>query len=1807
MQLVNSQYKVKGRLIGDTQDNTLVTEDLYNGTMKNLRILSDSKETRDFIEYMKRNLPEYRNLIHPNICRTFFFNKIVSIDNKPVSTAKYYQAYQAINGEDISVFARNASFEEKVDVFYQLLSAIKFLHLRGFLLCNINPRELFVEEVNLENGRKHRLLISSLPYLEHCARNERMEKDNLRFIPPESFQFGNYTRLSDIYLIGEICFYLYFGDYKSNNLFADDFIAFEKHNADMENHGLTESESFIFRIIKKCVSPKMMDRYHTAQEIHLELNTGLKKDIPVCDKNLLQKLPENITSQVGRETLICDIIKDVYGRLFAESSKMVVLVKGEKGTGKSALLKTLGFRFSQEGFNVSYENASPNADEDFYTIKSVIRNIRKYSSAKIMEKYNIAVNEILSELTEKKQQNAEVQSLHSENIHKTAQFIQEISEVIPLVICIDNIENIDEKSLAILYHLTNLGKGKIFIVLAEGVPSGARKKSVEDFLESIKERDMTEEYNIGNLTIEDTGEYIRLLLGMDRIPQELAASVYTVTSGNPEAVYELINKLVSEEIVSLNESCEWDIKKLESRDLDFSSESKDNLMDRFNRLSSFEKDMLERLSVFNIPVTVVMIFKYFIESRDNVFNSLKKLEISGLLVQKEDDRGNVFSFTNNNFRIRVYESLGTNRKKELHKLASEVLEEMFVVDEKIVEDEIVYHKINAGEEQQVVEYLINIGNTAMDNYDANSAITHYSQAVELLMKANEKKLYVQLIFKLGLIYEGISEFEKALDMFEEAARVAIILQDFETLINIDFCEIEIHMNMGLKREAKDHLISAKNILRRNLSKGKVLEVLLYTADILSAYKRITKAEQVIDKLLQDKDIEDYPGLFGRGKIQKGRILIDKGDLSLAVEEMIIEGRALLEKSGEWKHLIKGLNILGIYYDSSGLDDKAINCYEEALYIGNKTNNLEYHVRLYNNMAEVYRKEDKNKEAIALYSRAINLKGSEYYAMVRGVNYYNLAITYTDMEYFSESIQYRVVYENFLKAGQAMEYLEEFHLVHLSQFYYQLGHYEKAIHFAEEAEVLCIKWGIASDLEAKMYITLSEAYMNKKRDYSKEMALLQAALERKNYKTFRLVCIRLAIMSINEKKLEKGKEMYELGMQYHDEIDTEMLGFYYDLVVSYFYSGEEKLNFLIELSERAGKIDGFDLKRLLFTAIGDAHCELGDFRNGMYFYAVALNYIRKGISHVPVAYRDTYLSSHSRVIVKQNILEAAKKLYEKEMISKNILSVIEKTQVYKKNSPEKYFDFEVLRKICIGDEIGANSKSEIMTGPLEDLIGRITEGLTGNPEKNLDWYIEKLTKYCHGTRGFIIDFHGEGSQELITSYNGYTKKEYYNNIIEKVLQTQDVYFIPDVFGFKGEEYSDMFGEEISSIVCIPIIQESTGANDWVFEKRKKSTGKNNILGFIFIESESVINNITIETINLCRKTLQVCHLLMDNLFLHEMVSIDRLTLLYTRKHFEASLTIEIEKIIRLGGEFSLIMCDIDKFKSVNDSFGHQMGDEILRKVAALIMGSVRKEDICARYGGEEMVILLPGASSEIAMGIAEKIRISIDAAKLLGGQRPLTISMGVANSPDHSTWASDLIEKADQALYFAKENGRNRSVLFSQMLTTEPKRIDKLAGIVSGELINDQRSVETILEIIQLSRSQELSRSEKLFQFLGRVIEAAEADFGIIIKMDSQGEIKKSLFRKKMESTRSEDLYYSNEILRRCIENSRGEYVIDWGNYPGMDKTTGMPDWQSVLVTQIISSKTERIMLYLSVSLRNKEFNGDVYNFVKTLCEMVSVI
>ncbi|NOU94467.1 diguanylate cyclase [Paenibacillus sp. LMG 31456] len=127
-------------------------------------------------------------------------------------------------------------------------------------------------------------------------------------------------------------------------------------------------------------------------------------------------------------------------------------------------------------------------------------------------------------------------------------------------------------------------------------------------------------------------------------------------------------------------------------------------------------------------------------------------------------------------------------------------------------------------------------------------------------------------------------------------------------------------------------------------------------------------------------------------------------------------------------------------------------------------------------------------------------------------------------------------------------------------------------------------------------------------------------------------------------------------------------------------------------------------------------------------------------------------------------------------------------------------------------------------------------------------------------------------------------------------------------------------------------------------------------------------------------------------------------------------------------FSVIAMDIDHFKAVNDTYGHQLGDEVLKYLAAVVLSVMRKEDYCCRFGGEEFVVLMPDISIELAYKTAETLRKKLETHNSPTG-KPITVSIGIASHPNHSSTDQTVMQCADQALYTAKRNGRNQTIAY----------------------------------------------------------------------------------------------------------------------------------------------------------------------------------
>ncbi len=230
---------------------------------------------------------------------------------------------------------------------------------------------------------------------------------------------------------------------------------------------------------------------------------------------------------------------------------------------------------------------------------------------------------------------------------------------------------------------------------------------------------------------------------------------------------------------------------------------------------------------------------------------------------------------------------------------------------------------------------------------------------------------------------------------------------------------------------------------------------------------------------------------------------------------------------------------------------------------------------------------------------------------------------------------------------------------------------------------------------------------------------------------------------------------------------------------------------------------------------------------------------------------------------------------------------------------------------------------------------------------------------------------------------------------------DTQRIPDYVGFYLETRSRM---------CIPLV--AFGQTLGVLVLDSSNAGAFNPQDVQPLESVADICATAIQNAHYVERVKQLAYL-------------DGLTGIFNRRYFEMRIAEEMERARRFGTGMAVIIVDIDQFKSLNDEFGHLLGDEVLRQVSSLFHQQLRKIDVVCRYGGEEFAILLSQTDPQHALGVAEKLRKLVGEWQFPGVPRPVTISGGVASFPDHGSTRDQLVKAADAGLYAAKQTGRNR--------------------------------------------------------------------------------------------------------------------------------------------------------------------------------------
>ena len=198
------------------------------------------------------------------------------------------------------------------------------------------------------------------------------------------------------------------------------------------------------------------------------------------------------------------------------------------------------------------------------------------------------------------------------------------------------------------------------------------------------------------------------------------------------------------------------------------------------------------------------------------------------------------------------------------------------------------------------------------------------------------------------------------------------------------------------------------------------------------------------------------------------------------------------------------------------------------------------------------------------------------------------------------------------------------------------------------------------------------------------------------------------------------------------------------------------------------------------------------------------------------------------------------------------------------------------------------------------------------------------------------------------------------------------------------------------------------------------------GFLVLSKKLTGKDFTNSDLNFMTSIAEAAGIAIENTRLYEMATVDRMSTLYVNHYFKNRMAEEFSRSRRFKKPFSLIMMDIDHFKIVNDTYGHQAGDYVIKQIGRIIQESIRQMDIPSRYGGEEFAIILPETGVSSTKMIAERLRHTIETFdfKFKNKSIKITSSFGISLLEKNFKTKEEMIDSADQALYYSKEHGRN---------------------------------------------------------------------------------------------------------------------------------------------------------------------------------------
>lgn len=1501
------------------------------------------------------------------------------------------------------------------------------------------------------------------------------------------------------------------------------------------------------------------------------------------------------TPLIGRNEEVSNIIKSINEGIKEKSNQSVILIHGEIGIGKTRLITHIKhlietdyrnnlncFYVTDYGSDIAISNLLKqvviNAD------KSLLNKYKKELSMVIPEMYGEDTTDNYGSIESKIKNNVALMA-------KISLFLLEYYADKQGIIILDNIHMYDNFTLGIIQYILSRSRcsRNLLVIISYRDGDCLGNSDFTEMLSKINNK-VDLEIHLTPLSEEMTSRVLKNILNVDKISEGFTDILYRHSMGNPLLVEEGIKYLRDKKVIYIDESDGiW--KKISNHEIYMSTDMEEVCRNQLLGLKEEYLNILYGMSYFYMPINLSIIVESLNLSKERLRDSLTYLISKGILSKTQNNKSTKYTFYNKFLKNYLYRSIDEKLSIKKHNEIAKILMSFDAENQGEYIDEIIYH-LEKVKDKRILEFYKARKKELEKLNKVEEAIKFNFKILNFIDENREfedlRKEEIAANMSLGELYNKLSEKKTSMDYYLTAKSLCneekYLNEYIDILREILFLSIDLGYDKNVTKYLKE-MRAAVDKSDYRLGKIKYLSMIIWRKYNKQEYDSVKELCNYGISLCEEED-EEYRLAFMNYYID-----------SLVVQGKEIEGLELLkqmvqrcEKLNFTKRLCRITNSMGVLYsDYLQCEEEALKWFEKSNSLGMLVDDDSYKVNCLSNLGFVHYVMMNYGKAYEYFNISSN-KAME--SEVLSSNFYNFSyigtILYKKGKY-NESYRYAKLCSHYIDKDY-MKYWQEAGPYCIFMYFISeiTGSKDDGKKYLEQGlEIL----GDSKSLVGYEIVLLHNIYCLCYDRSNVNIDLVIKSSEKILYMDFRVsmlcYCInKLIYLGFEEDAIEiykyilKNKESIKLDA---NKIEIEYLG-----VVLNQDSNYRKLADSLEVLK--------DKNLVLFWKI-NFQLAKGYYGEKNYTYTAGYIYeccgsIIDTLEGMPNNYIEKFININPDIIQAFELLMKVRQHYGVIKANSNI-----EVNVSSVKNIVEYLNGLMKQNIVNSTFLKELKKQNESYFEDLDTVDNMIGKLNGDINENLNIickYINLVSVSCKTT----ILVESEGKVKVASSTD--QKKNIPDDLsLINIVRSKRIPLISKgkrTIGISGEVLSYEVDNNNKTIMCIPITQ--------ILKSGREANSReytNDLVGYIYVESTKRINNININTMKKCFNISRILYMIIDRDNIRKSSSIDNLTSALMRKHLEAFVQEQIEKSYTYGTEFSIIMLDIDKFKEINDNYGHRMGDKVLSRLCKTILGNIRKNDIIGRYGGEEFIIVLPDIGVNDAEVIAERIRNKIREEKLMGDKREVTVSMGVANYPRHATTYDELIEKSDQALYEAKNGGRNRTKVWNESFGFKISTTNRLSGIFVGSGDQDYKNVSTVIEFIDLI-NEDISINEKIVNTINRIAEITEADICTLYRIKENQIVNQ--YCKSIDQYEVIDTEYSMHVVNSAIESNENICGIDWNCIKQSNKSMVIPDIKSNMVVLLRNKKDIIGAIHLSSSINHKEFNYDQLNYVNTLAKIM---